>query len=583
MNSTNHFTVKVDVENTILQVKEAIAVENESGRCPVGRQRLIHKGRILSDDSKTLRELNIVGENETIYLVKGKAPSVQTGSNENENSSLSNNALDNHQSDSPYSSFGAQNGTRNNNTANSTPSTTNQQPFDMQNFMQMQGAGATGSMGLPGMDQMMQQLMQNPDMMNSIMNSPMMQNLMSNPDTMRNMMESNPQMRQLIDQNPDLRNVFDDPEFMSRSMEMMRDPTAMQNMMRNQDLAMSQIENLPGGFSALRRMYEDVHEPLMDAMSNQTSSTSSPRDNQNSTATSTTSGSGATGAAIPNPWGTSSSSSSRSTPNAHNNQIPIQSSMNINPWAHNTNNHNPPQGSTPPSQYGNTPSIMPNSINLEQTISMLENPIVNQMMNQMMENPQAMQAMMDSNPMLRQMRESNPVAANMMSDPQTMRAMMNPQNLRAMSQMQNAMQQLDPNGTGMPFGSPLNPNTTSSGNNTTYTQGAVSNEGTVNFTSLLNQFQSTTVSSQHPSEQRQVQRFQIQMTSLNDMGFDNMEANTRALEQANGNVNRAIDILLSEPPQPPISVTHEQDNSDNRNCQSDDSDTNKNVADKKND
>ena len=71
-------------------------------------------------------------------------------------------------------------------------------------------------------------------------------------------MESNPQMRQLLDSNPELRHIIDDPELMRRSMEMMRDPNAMQNAMRNQDLALSQIENLPGGFSALRRMYEDV-------------------------------------------------------------------------------------------------------------------------------------------------------------------------------------------------------------------------------------------------------------------------------------------------------------------------------------
>ena len=41
-------------------------------------------------------------------------------------------------------------------------------------------------------------------------------------------------------------------------MEMMRNPNAMQQAMRSQDLAMSQIENLPGGFNALRRMYEEV-------------------------------------------------------------------------------------------------------------------------------------------------------------------------------------------------------------------------------------------------------------------------------------------------------------------------------------
>jgi hypothetical protein len=32
--------------------------------------------------------------------------------------------------------------------------------------------------------------------------------------------------------------------------------------MRSQELAMSQIENMPGGFNALRRMYEDVRTML---------------------------------------------------------------------------------------------------------------------------------------------------------------------------------------------------------------------------------------------------------------------------------------------------------------------------------
>lgn len=38
----------------------------------------------------------------------------------------------------------------------------------------------------------------------------------------------------------------------------MQNPNAMREMMRSQDLAMSQIENHPEGFNALRRMYEDV-------------------------------------------------------------------------------------------------------------------------------------------------------------------------------------------------------------------------------------------------------------------------------------------------------------------------------------
>ena len=47
-------------------------------------------------------------------------------------------------------------------------------------------------------------------------------------------------------------------QMLRQTMEMMRNPNAMQQAMRSQDLAMSQIENLPGGFNALRRMYEEV-------------------------------------------------------------------------------------------------------------------------------------------------------------------------------------------------------------------------------------------------------------------------------------------------------------------------------------
>ena len=38
----------------------------------------------------------------------------------------------------------------------------------------------------------------------------------------------------------------------------MRDPSAMREAMRHQDIAMSQLENHPEGFNALRRMYEEV-------------------------------------------------------------------------------------------------------------------------------------------------------------------------------------------------------------------------------------------------------------------------------------------------------------------------------------
>ena len=87
---------------------------------------------------------------------------------------------------------------------------------------------------------------------------------------------------------------------------MMRNPHAMQQMMRSQDLAMSQIENLPGGFNALRRMYEDVHEPMMNAMQQQTQTQTqnmwgAPHANLPGVSPPSSS-SGPNNAALPNPW-----------------------------------------------------------------------------------------------------------------------------------------------------------------------------------------------------------------------------------------------------------------------------------------
>ena len=47
------------------------------------------------------------------------------------------------------------------------------------------------------------------------------------------------------------------------------------------------------------------------------------------------------------------------------------------------------------------------------------------------------------------------------------------------------------------------------------------------------------------------QRFRIQLQSLNDMGFDDNRVNIPALVQTHGNVNRAIDMLLTNPPPVP--------------------------------
>jgi ubiquilin len=66
---------------------------------------------------------------------------------------------------------------------------------------------------------------------------------------------------------------------------------------------------------------------------------------------------------------------------------------------------------------------LPPGMDLQQVFAMMQNPAVQQMMNQVMSNPALMQAMMANNPMLQQMAAGNPMFAQAMQDPQFMNSM----------------------------------------------------------------------------------------------------------------------------------------------------------------
>merc|ERR1719428_487186 len=68
-----------------------------------------------------------------------------------------------------------------------------------------------------------------------------------------------------MDRNPELAHVLNDPETLRQTVEMARNPELLREQMRNTDRTMSNIEAHPEGFNMLRRMYEDVQEPLMNA------------------------------------------------------------------------------------------------------------------------------------------------------------------------------------------------------------------------------------------------------------------------------------------------------------------------------
>lgn len=104
-----------------------------------------------------------------------------------------------------------------------------------------------------------------PDFMDSFMDNPITQTLLSDPTFIQNMMQNNPQTQRLLESNPELRQVMNDPETMRQMVETMRNPNLRREMLRNTDRIMANVENMPGGFDALRRVYQNVQEPLLDA------------------------------------------------------------------------------------------------------------------------------------------------------------------------------------------------------------------------------------------------------------------------------------------------------------------------------
>ncbi|KAE8712912.1 Ubiquitin domain-containing protein DSK2b [Hibiscus syriacus] len=118
---------------------------------------------------------------------------------------------------------------------------------------------------LPEFEQVQEQLTQNPNMMREIMNTPAIQSLVNNPELMRTLIMNNPQMLEIIDRNPELGHILNDSTILRQTLETARNPELMCEMMRNTDRAMSNTESSPEGFNMLRRMYENVQEPFLNA------------------------------------------------------------------------------------------------------------------------------------------------------------------------------------------------------------------------------------------------------------------------------------------------------------------------------
>ncbi|PNY06694.1 ubiquilin [Trifolium pratense] len=550
------FSVQISLDSTVSSFKDVVA---QNCDIPADQQRLIYKGRILKDD-QTLQSYGLEADH-TVHLVRGFTPANTTagtntggantttnarGAGANEGGGLGGPGL----GASLFPGLGGING--------------------------MGGGGGLNSLFGAGPPDLEQPFMSNPNLVREIMNSPAMQNLLNNPEIVRNLLMSNPQMQELMDRNPELAHILNDPSTLRQTLEATRNPEIMREMMRNTDRAMSNIESSPEGFNMLRRMYENVQEPFLNA-------TTMAGNTGNESARGLGTQGGQTRNQSTNP---STTSAEATSPVPNTNPLP-------NPWS------SAPTGGAQPNVRRSTttgadarqqtptglgglgmPDLegmlggMPDAGSLSQ---LMQNPAISQMMQSILSNPQTMNQILGTNtdqrgmPDLNSMREvmQNPEFLRMFSSPETMQQLLSMQQA-LMTQLGQQQSTQEPGQTGGGNGSwtgptsisfkPLPPPAIPVGGAmdviimaTTIARHTIAgiayiwwlnNLGLEMLSSMFGGLGAGSLAVPNRSNEPPEQLYATQLSQLQEMGFFDTQENIRALIATSGNVHAAVERLL---------------------------------------
>ncbi|NWJ07232.1 UBQL1 protein, partial [Crypturellus undulatus] len=102
-------------------------------------------------------------------------------------------------------------------------------------------------------------------LLSDIMQDSSVQTIILSADIARDFVMSIPQVQQLVEQNPEISHVLNNPHFIREIVEACNSPAMMQEMIRNHDRALNNLESIPGGFSALEQLYREIEETMLDA------------------------------------------------------------------------------------------------------------------------------------------------------------------------------------------------------------------------------------------------------------------------------------------------------------------------------
>ncbi|XP_042546046.1 ubiquilin-3-like [Dipodomys spectabilis] len=141
-----------------------------------------------------------------------------------------------------------------------------------------------------------------PEFVAQLIDDPFIQGLLSNTGLVRQLVLDNPHIQQLIQHNPEIGHILNNPEIMRQTLEFLRNPAMMQEMMRSQDRALSNLESIPGGYNVLRTMYTDIMDPMLNAVQEQFGGNPFATTNANAATSSSQPSRTENCDPLPNPW-----------------------------------------------------------------------------------------------------------------------------------------------------------------------------------------------------------------------------------------------------------------------------------------
>ncbi|RZF39874.1 hypothetical protein LSTR_LSTR008479 [Laodelphax striatellus] len=458
--------------------------------------------------------------------------------------------------------------------------------------------GLGGLMGLEGLglgsanfmelqQRMQRELIANPDLMHQVLDNPLIQQLMNDPNNMRQMILANPQMQELIERHPEINHMLSNPDLLRQTMEIARNPSMLQELMRSQDRAMSNLESIPGGYNALQRMYRDIQEPMFNAATEQLNTFSANGGSRDPAEATNPQQGQENREPLPNPWGGGGGGGTTGT-------RPTGTTT--------TGASRPAAGATTgmpaAGQLLNAPgmqAMMQSMMDNPQVMqNMLHAPYTQAMLRTMIDNPNIASSMLNASPLMptdpqarSQFNDMLPMFLQQLQNPEVQNMMSNPEALSAIMQIQQGMEQLRTaapnlaNTFGMGgMGVTTNSTSATGGSTTTSPPTATPTSPTADSTPPLatpaaapappsttnapNQDQFTQFMARmlagmgtqsagglglglgggtggHPPEER----YRSQLEQLTAMGFVNRDANLQALIATFGDVNAAVERLLS--------------------------------------